>query len=175
MNFVRTAKGTYLNLAQVISITPDHGTPAPENWQVRTTIHEPGHITEHYQIGPDDLTFALGRLIPARTDAGFAHLLSYSRVVGDVEITRSPIIAWWFPPDGSVWPLPVTPDFTVLDRDDFTVVHRDDFTVSDKTFRWVLTEEPNGGFKGSNGGFYNSVDEAKAELLAVGLRNDPPR
>jgi hypothetical protein len=67
------------------------------------------------------------------------------------------------------------PDFTVVDRDDFTVVHRDDFTVSDKTFRWVLTEEPNGGFKGSNGGFYNSVDEAKAELLAVGLRNDPPR
>jgi hypothetical protein len=124
-----------------------------------------------YFTDPD----ALGRLIPARTDAGFAHLLSYSRVVGDVEITRSPIIAWWFPPDGSVWPLPVTPDFTVLDRDDFTVVHRDDFTVSDKTFRWVLTEEPNGGFKGSNGGFYNSVDEAKAELLAVGLRNDPPR
>ena len=47
--------------------------------------------------------------------------------------------------------------------------------MSDKTFRRVLTEEPNGGFKGSNGGFYNSVDEAKAELLAVGLRNDPPR
>jgi hypothetical protein len=75
-------------------------TPAPENWQVRTTIHEPGHITEHYQIEPDDLIFALGRLIPAGTDAGFAHLLSYSRVVGDVEITRSPIIAWWNLPLG---------------------------------------------------------------------------
>jgi hypothetical protein len=158
--FVRTNADGYLNLAHVVSITPDLEAGSG-NWLIRTTAHAPGHAAAHCEIDPDDLFFALGHLIPAAPDAGSAYLLSY--MGGAVEIRRSPIIAWFFPPDGSVYPLPVTPDFTVLDQPSFN-----------KTLRWVLTDQPDGSFKGSNGGYYDSVDEAKAELLAVVLRNDPP-